>query len=123
MSKNKVTPNNWPDEVRLKMIEKSEFYPGQETIYQYGYYDGYQKGIEYATQQVSIATAEKDAEIERLKRIENVLIEKLEAKRSFAQKQYNNTDLSYWENEEQTLYDVIQIIESAFSLPQSPKAE
>lgn len=31
----------WPDSVRLKMIEKSEFY-GEPTIYQYGYYDGYQ---------------------------------------------------------------------------------
>lgn len=33
----------WPDEVRLKMIEKSEFYPEQEKIYQYGYYDGFQE--------------------------------------------------------------------------------
>ncbi len=32
----------WPDEVRLKMIEKSEFYDNP-TVYQYGYYDGYQK--------------------------------------------------------------------------------
>lgn len=32
---------NWPDEVRLKMIEKSQFYQ-EPQIYQYGYYDGYQ---------------------------------------------------------------------------------
>jgi hypothetical protein len=32
---------NWPDEVRLKMIEKSEFYQDPQ-IYQYGFYDGYQ---------------------------------------------------------------------------------
>ena len=34
--------NNWPDEVRLKMIEKSEFYPDDKQVYQYGFYDGYQ---------------------------------------------------------------------------------
>ncbi len=31
----------WPDYVRLKMIDKSEFY-AEPKIYQYGYYDGYQ---------------------------------------------------------------------------------
>ena len=31
----------WPDQVRLKMIQKSEFYE-YPNIYQYGYYDGYQ---------------------------------------------------------------------------------
>jgi hypothetical protein len=30
----------WPDEVRLKMIEKSEFY-SEPKIYQFGFYDGY----------------------------------------------------------------------------------
>ena len=34
--------SNWPDEVRLKMIEKSKFYPDDEQVYQYGFYDGYQ---------------------------------------------------------------------------------
>ena len=38
---------NWPDKVRLKMIEKSEFYPEDKQVYQYGFYDGYQ----YAQQQ------------------------------------------------------------------------
>ena len=32
----------WPDEVRLKMIENSKFYPDDERVYQYGFYDGYQ---------------------------------------------------------------------------------
>lgn len=31
----------WPEEVRIKMIEKSEFYL-EPNIYQYGFYDGYQ---------------------------------------------------------------------------------
>jgi len=35
----------WPDSVRLKMIDKSEFY-AEPKIYQYGYYDGYQLHIE-----------------------------------------------------------------------------
>lgn len=33
--------NDWPDNVRLQMIERSEFY-SEPKIYQYGYYDGYQ---------------------------------------------------------------------------------
>lgn len=36
---------NWPDNIRLVMIEKSQFYK-EPTIYQYGYYDGYQKAIQ-----------------------------------------------------------------------------
>lgn len=32
----------WPDEIRLQMIEKSEFYPNDK-IYQFGYYDGWMK--------------------------------------------------------------------------------
>ncbi len=31
----------WPNPIRLKMIQKSEFYK-YPNIYQYGYYDGYQ---------------------------------------------------------------------------------
>ena len=34
--------SNWPENIRLNMIEKSEFY-SEPKIYQYGYYDGYQK--------------------------------------------------------------------------------
>ena len=33
---------NWPDEVRLHMIERSRFYSDNEHIYHYGFYDGYQ---------------------------------------------------------------------------------
>lgn len=32
----------WPDSVRLEMIDKSNFYQ-EPRIYQYGYYDGFQK--------------------------------------------------------------------------------
>lgn len=41
----KKVESNWPDNVRLKMIEKSEFYQ-QPQIYQYGYYDGYQEALQ-----------------------------------------------------------------------------
>ena len=39
------TNNNWPDEIRLEMIEMSKLYYPEDRIYQYGYYDGYQEGI------------------------------------------------------------------------------
>lgn len=35
---------NWPDHVRIKMIERSEFYENP-SLYQYGYYDGYQHAL------------------------------------------------------------------------------
>lgn len=41
---------NWPDDVRLKMIERSEFYGDSDKIYQYGYYDGFQHAIKKATE-------------------------------------------------------------------------
>jgi hypothetical protein len=37
---------NWPDDVRLKMIEKSEFYPDDKQVYQYGFYDGFQYAMQ-----------------------------------------------------------------------------
>ena len=37
-----IKEHNWPNEPRLKMIVKSEFYYGSEKVYQYGFYDGYQ---------------------------------------------------------------------------------
>ncbi len=43
----------WPDDVRLKMIEKSEFY-NNPTVYQYGYYDGYQKRKEDISKAVEL---------------------------------------------------------------------
>lgn len=44
MKTEEQTEDKWPDEIRLKMIEKSEFYHGSEQIYQFGFYDGYQIG-------------------------------------------------------------------------------
>lgn len=38
----KIKPHDWPNEPRLKMIERSEFYHESGTVYQYGFYDGYQ---------------------------------------------------------------------------------
>src|SRR5574337_1292165 len=34
--------DNWPNTTRLEMIERSEVYD-KPVLYQYGYYDGYQK--------------------------------------------------------------------------------
>jgi len=39
-----MTQENWPDKIRLEMIEKSNFYL-DPTIYQFGYYDGYQRAL------------------------------------------------------------------------------
>lgn len=45
-TENKLKPKfNWPDEIRRKMVEKSEFYSDPQ-VYQFGYYDGFQKAIE-----------------------------------------------------------------------------
>ena len=45
-TENKLKPKlNWPDEIRRKMVEKSEFY-SDPRVYQFGYYDGFQKAIE-----------------------------------------------------------------------------
>lgn len=38
-------PRIWTNDVRIVMIEKSEFY-SNPLIYQFGYYDGYHKGFE-----------------------------------------------------------------------------
>jgi hypothetical protein len=46
MKTNPMENKNWPDKVRLDMIEKSSFYgDGDDKIYQYGFYDGYQYAI------------------------------------------------------------------------------
>lgn len=39
-----MSKTKWPDEIREEMIRKSEYYDNSQ-IYQYGYYDGYQKGV------------------------------------------------------------------------------
>ena len=36
--------NNWPDEIRLEMVDRSKLYENP-SVYQYGYYDGYQKAL------------------------------------------------------------------------------
>ena len=42
----------WPDKERLRMVEKSEYYDNP-SLYQYGYYDGFQLAIEKYTTQSS----------------------------------------------------------------------
>lgn len=63
--------NNWPDEVRLEMIDRSEFY-NNPTVYQFGYYDGYQKALA----QLSAPNTGKENEMEaRVKYAEKVAYE------------------------------------------------
>ena len=57
----------WPDETRLKMIEKSEFYPEQEKVYQYGYYDGFQEYHKNHTTHLQARIAELEKENRDLK--------------------------------------------------------
>lgn len=54
----KMTKPVWPNDIRLKMIEKSEFY-SEPKIYQYGYYDGFQKGIGVSTDQIKPTNEQK----------------------------------------------------------------
>ena len=42
---NKPDVSNWPDDARLDMIDKSNIYGQDKNIYQYGFYDGYQRAI------------------------------------------------------------------------------
>jgi hypothetical protein len=58
--------NNWPDDVRLKMIEKSKFYPDDERVYQYGFYDGYQFASQ-TPESTPLVTDEMIAELRSLK--------------------------------------------------------
>ena len=48
----------WPDNVRLEMIEKSNFYQ-EPKIYQYGYYDGFHKLLKSANVNEMINFLEK----------------------------------------------------------------
>jgi hypothetical protein len=43
-----IENKKWPDDVRFKMIEKSEFY-SDPRVYQFGFYDGYQLAKESET--------------------------------------------------------------------------
>ena len=49
MMEQETKKHNWPEEVRLKMIERSEFYQ-EPKVYQYGYYDGYQEALNQSPQ-------------------------------------------------------------------------
>lgn len=48
----KHTPIKWPEEVRLKMIERSKFFE-DERVYEYGYYDGYQEALARHEKQIN----------------------------------------------------------------------
>lgn len=37
----------WPDDIRVEMVDKSEFYPDEKNVYQFGYYDGFQRALKY----------------------------------------------------------------------------
>jgi hypothetical protein len=50
---------NWPDKVRLKMIEKSKFYV-DEQVYQYGFYDGYQLCFEQCQKRDELIKAQDE---------------------------------------------------------------
>lgn len=53
--------NNWPDAVRKKMIERSEFYT-EPKIYHYGFYDAWQiqsQKIEKAIELIQKARSEQ----------------------------------------------------------------
>lgn len=53
--------NSWPDTVRLDMIEKSEWYESP-SVYQYGFYDGYQRATKEALQNsMSVENVQKMA--------------------------------------------------------------
>ncbi len=36
----------WPEKARLKMLQKSEFYSPDKQIYEFGFFDGFQKCVE-----------------------------------------------------------------------------
>lgn len=62
-----VNPH-WPDEVRLKMIEKSELY-SEPRVYQYGFYDGFQ----HAQSQTQELIEQNRELIEALQNVANLL--------------------------------------------------
>lgn len=58
----------WPDNERLIMIEKSQFYEN-ERVYQFGYYDGYQRQND-KIKDIAIAFAEYYTQQTEINRIE-----------------------------------------------------
>lgn len=73
---NKADVISWPDSVRLKMIEKSEFY-GEPRIYQYGYYDGYQKRNDQIKKAIEIIQKVREGYLNPDSMLQNAILELL----------------------------------------------
>ena len=73
---NKADVITWSDSVRLKMIEKSEFY-GEPRIYQYGYYDGYQKRNDQIKKAIEIIQKVKEGYLNPDALLQNAILELL----------------------------------------------
>jgi hypothetical protein len=73
---NKADVISWPDSVRLKMIEKSEFY-AEPRIYQYGYYDGYQKRNDQIKKAIEIIQKVRGGCLNPDAMLQNVILELL----------------------------------------------
>ena len=73
---NKADVISWPDSVRLKMIEKSEFY-GEPSIYQYGYYDGYQKRNDQIKKAIEIIQKVREGYLNPDAMLQNAILELL----------------------------------------------
>jgi hypothetical protein len=73
---NKADVISWPDSVRLKMIEKSEFY-GEPRIYQYGYYDGYQKRNDQIKKAIEIIQKVREGYLNPDAMLQNAILELL----------------------------------------------
>ena len=73
---NKADVISWPDSVRLKMIEKSEFY-GEPRIYQYGYYDGYQKRNDQIKKAIKIIQKVREGYLNPDAMLQNAILELL----------------------------------------------
>jgi len=73
---NKADVISWPDSVRLKMIEKSEFY-GEPRIYQYGYYDGYQKRNDQIKKAIEIIQKVREGYLNPDAILQNAILELL----------------------------------------------
>ena len=67
---------SWPDSVRLKMIEKSEFY-GEPRIYQYGYYDGYQKRNDQIKKAIEIIQKVREGYLNPDAKLQDAILELL----------------------------------------------
>ena len=71
---NKSDIISWPDSVRLKMIEESEFYE-HPRIYQYGYYDGYQKRNDQIKKAIEIIQNVREGYLNPDAMLQNAILE------------------------------------------------